>query len=135
MANVEYFEQQAKNLFEDYETKPRCSNDIYEYSPKHFDIDTIICEFGINEDNFNLKEAQDIIAYMAGFENWESLLKASETELKLGKLLFDNRNKIDIEDWKMNIILIERNNNIVLDTKSKIEIFKKLWSDTCCKNL
>lgn len=126
MANVEYFEQQAKNLFEDYETKTRSSDDdIYEYRPKHFDIDTIICEFGINEDNFNLVEAQDIIAYMAGFENWGNLLNATETELKLAKLLFDNRDKIDIEDWKMNIILIERNNNIVLDTKSKIEIFKK----------
>ena len=136
MANVEYFEQQAKNLFEDYETKTRCSDDdIYEYNPKHFDMNEIVCAFDIDEDNFTLMDAQDIIAYMAGFEDWENLLKATEIDLEFAKLLFDNRDKINVEDWEMYIAGVENDNNTTFDTESKIEIFKKVWIEECCKNL
>ena len=136
MTNVEYLKLQAKNLIQDYETKTRCSDDdIYEYSPKHFDMDEIVCEYDIDEDNFNLKEAQDIIADMAGFEDWENLLKATETRLELARLLFDNRDKIDIENWETYIAGAEHDNKTTFDPELKLEVFKKVWGDKCCKNL
>ena len=73
---------------------------IYEYEPKYFNIDSIFVDFGnlnsifykyrCSEDDFKLGNAQHIIALMVGFKNWNELIKASEDELKLAKMLFDN---------------------------------------------
>ena len=71
---------------------------LYEYSPKYFDVDRIILEHDLDEENFTLMKAQHVIAYMAGFRKWADLLKASKTEQELAKLLFDNQDKIHIED-------------------------------------
>lgn len=126
---LEYFKLQAKNLFEDYKTKtPYYDNLIddylYEYSPEYFDIEEIICSYDVDEENFSLKEAQSIIADMSGFNKWTALLKALESELELAKLLFDNRDIIDIENWQMYISKAEDDNDTTFDSEDMIEIFK-----------
>jgi len=52
-------------------------------------------------------KAQHIIALMSGFDKWADLVKASEAELDLAKLLFDNQDKISIEHWRKYISAIE----------------------------
>ncbi|MGN7437573.1 MAG: hypothetical protein ACTHOO_02930 [Alcanivorax sp.] len=132
MNTIDYFKLQAKNLFRDYKTKKpvfdgAIDDYLYEYDPKYFDIDSIICDFDINEDNFSLMKAQHVIAYMAGFRKWTDLNKASKAELELGKLLFDNQDKIDIEDWEMYILGTEHDNNISFDAEARIEILKQAF--------
>jgi len=104
MTHIEYFKCQAKNLFKDYKTQSPCDDDElidYKYDPKFFDIDGIIVDYDLDEENLSLMKLQHIIALMIGFEKWADLLKASEAELELAKLLFDNQDKIHLEDWRM----------------------------------
>lgn len=132
MTHLEYFKLQAKNLFKDYKTKipyfdEIISDYLYEYNPQYFDIDDIILSYNVDEDNFSLMKAQHIIALIAGFDKWSDLLKASETELELAKLLFVNKDRIDAEEWKIYIFGVESDNNITFDPQSKLEIFKQVF--------
>ncbi|MDX1902273.1 MAG: hypothetical protein SFW66_09810 [Gammaproteobacteria bacterium] len=132
MTHIEYFKLQAKNLFKDYKTKsPYFDNVIddylYEYNPKYFDIEEIIMAYDLDEDDFTLMNAQHIIALMIGFKKWTDLLKASEAELELAKLLFDNQDKIHLEDWEMYIAGAERDNNTTFEPESRLEIFKHIF--------
>ncbi|HAT6826466.1 TPA: hypothetical protein JAN09_11990 [Legionella pneumophila] len=129
---IEYFKIQANNLFEDYKTQTPYFDDViedylYQYSPKLFDIDEIILQFDVDEKNFSLIDAQGIITYFCGFRKWTDLLKASESELELAKLLLDNRHIIDIEDWDMYMAGVEQENDTTFDPESKIEILKKIF--------
>ncbi len=129
MTHIEYFKLQAKNLFRDYKTKTpyiddKDGNTYFEYSPKYFDIDEIFLAYdGIltennwNEENLGLMKLQHIFAIMLGFKKWADISKASEVELELAKLLFDNQDKIFLEEWEMMYG--------AYDTESQLEIFNK----------
>lgn len=127
MTHIEYFKLQAKNLFKDFKTKTK-PFDLYEYNPQYFDIDRIVVDYDFDEDNFSLMNAQHIISLMAGFKKWTDLLRASEAELILAKLLFDNQDKISVDDWEMYIASVERDNNdLEFDPESKLEILKLVF--------
>lgn len=131
-AHIQYFKFLAENLFEDYNTKksvldPVINDYLYEYNPEYFDVDRIVLEFDLDEEGFSLIDAQEVIAYMVGFEKWVDLLKASETELKLAKLIFDNQDKIHIEDWQMYIGGAEDDNDTTFDAEERLEIFKQVF--------
>ena len=129
MTHIEYFKLQAKNLFRDYKTQTSYIDDVdgnsyYKYDAKYFDLDGIFLDYDWDEENFSLMKAQHLIALMVGFGNWADLLNASETELELAKLLFDNQDKIHSEDWKIYIAEVERDNETTFDSESKLEMFK-----------
>lgn len=123
MTPIAYFKLQAKNLFKDYKSQTPYIDDVdgnsyYGYSPKYFDIERILLEYnGIlhdcrwDEADLNLMKIQHVFAQMLGFKKWTDLLKASDVELELAKLLFDNQDKIHIEDWEMYIAGVENDNN------------------------
>ena len=140
MTNIEFYKQQAKNFFKDYNTRVYNENEgFYEYSPRFFnDIDEILDNFNIGEeDSFTLMNAQHIIARLSGFYKWNELINASEAALELGKLLLSNRqdyqekqgyftNLVEsmiVADWK----LYEQENLKDFDEESKLEIFKKVF--------
>lgn len=132
MTIIDYFKLQAKNLFRDYKTKTPYIDEVdgntyYSYTPKYFDIDTIFCEYDIDEENFSLMNAQHIIAKVVGFNKWIDLIKSSKLELELAKLLFDNQDKINIEEWDMYITGVERDNQTTFDIGSRLEIFKHVF--------
>lgn len=131
MTHIAYFKRQAKNLFKDYKTRtPEINVDGnfgYKYAAKYFDIESILLDYDYNEDNFSLMKAQHIIASMIGFYKWADLLKASETELELAKLLFDNQDKIGVEDWRIYIAGAERDNQTFFESESRLEIFKNVF--------
>lgn len=74
-------------------------------------------------------KAQHIIANMVGFSKWAELVKAPEPELELAKLLFDNQDSVSLDDWKMYIISMERDNKTMLHPETKLEIFKQVFLD------
>lgn len=140
MTNIEFFKQQAKNLFKDYNTRVYNEDEgLYEYSPRFFDdIDDIIMNFDIDEEgSFTLMNAQHVISRLAGFYKWAELIKASEPTLELGKLLLTNRkayqerqgyftNMVEsmiVADWKD----YEQEYIKDLDDESKLEVFKKVF--------
>ena len=132
MTPLDYFKLQAKNLLKDYQTKTSQTDEAlgisyFSYSPQYFDIDRIFVEYDWDEENFTLMKAQHLFALMLGFENWADLLKASDTELELAKLLWDNQHKIHLEDWQMYIAGVEADNEITLDASGRLEIFKKVF--------
>lgn len=132
MTHIEYFKLQAKNLFRDYKTKTQyfdkaIDSYLHKYNPKYFDIEEIILAYDLDEDDFSLMKAQHIIALIIGFNKWTDLLKASETELELAKLLFDNQDKISLEDWEMYIAGAERENNQSFDFESRLGMFKHVF--------
>lgn len=132
MTHIDFFKLQAKNLFRDYKTKTSVFDKelnvyYYEYTPKYFDILGIFLDYLVDEDNFSLMNAQHLIAVIAGFNKWNDMLKASEAELELAKLLFDNQHKVSADDWHMYIIGTERENNIIFDSDTRLEIFKEVF--------
>lgn len=132
MTPVDYFKLQAKNLFKDYKTQTSYidkvdGNSYYTYTPKYFDIDRIFLEYDWDEVNFTLMKAQHLFALMLGFEKWADILNASQSELELAKLLWDNQHKIGLEDWEMYIHSAEFDNQTTFDTESRIEIFKQVF--------
>ena len=134
MKPVEYLKLQAKNLFKDYKTQTSYIDEVdghsyYRYDPTYFDIDNIFLEFDWDEEDFSLMKAQHLIALIVGFEKWTDLLKASDAELELAKLLFDNQDKIHLEDWRMYIADTEVMNQRTFDPESRLEIFKQAFVD------
>jgi hypothetical protein len=132
MTPIVYLKLQAKNLFRDYKTRTSFinkadGNSYYKYEPKYFDVDSILLDYDWNEENFSLMKAQHTIALMAGFRKWADLSKASKVELELAKLLFDNQDKINAEEWGMYIVDAERQNNTTFDPESRLEIFKQVF--------
>lgn len=130
MKPLDYFKLQAKNLFKDYKTKKPVFDEIikkylYEYTPKYFDVDGIVCDWDLDEDNFTLMKAQHVIAQMVGFDKWAELINASEVELELAKLLFDNQDKVYLEDWLMYLDSVEDQIGL-LDDESKLDLFKEV---------
>jgi hypothetical protein len=131
MNPIDYFKLQAKNLHKDFKTKSPVLDKtttafLYEYKPKYFDIEMIIADFGIDEDNFSLMNAQHVIAKIANFEKWASLLKASPSELELAQLLYDYQNKIDLIGWQFYIADAQSMNIDELDAEIQVEIFKQM---------
>lgn len=132
MTPVDYFKLQAKNLFKDYKTQTSYIDKVdghsyYTYAPKYFDIERIFLEYDWDEEDFSLMKAQHLFALMLGFEKWADILKASDAELELAKLLWDNQHKIHLEDWDMYISGAEFDNNTTFDTEARIEIFKQVF--------
>ncbi len=138
MANVEFFKQQSKNLFKDYNSRVFNEEEgFYEYDPRYFpDIEFIIDTFDIDEDNsFTLMNAQHIVARLSGFYKWNELIKASEPILEIGRLLLTNReayqqkqgfftNMVEsliVDDWKS----YESQNLEGFDDDTKLEVLKK----------
>jgi hypothetical protein len=139
MTHIEYFKLQAKNLFRDYKTKTQyfdtaIGDYLYRYNSKYFDIEEIILAYDLDEDDFTLMNAQHVIACIVGFNKWTDLLKVSETELELAKLLFDNQDKIFVDDWQIYIARAERDNNQGFDSKSRLEIFKHVFLNSDFEN-
>ncbi len=132
MTHIPYFKRQSKNLFKDYKTKTPYIDDVhgftsYKYNPKYYDIENILYDYECDEDDFSLMKAQHIIACMIGFYKWADLSKASEPELELAKAIFDNPDKINIDDWEMYIAYAERETKTTFDPESKLEILKHVF--------
>jgi hypothetical protein len=132
MDHIEYFKLQAKNLLKDYKTRYFNPDEgFYEYSPNFFDIGGIFLDLELNDDkssfSFTLMNAQHVIAKLAGFSNWSTLLKATSAELELAHLLFDNAHKISIEEWDWYIAEAEDMNNTSFNNEMKLEIFKQVF--------
>lgn len=131
MNTIDYFKLQAKNLHRDFKTKTPVLDKtttafLFEYTPKYFVIEMIISDFGIDEENFSLMNAQHVIAKIANFDKWAELLKASTAELELAKLLYDHQNKIDLVGWSLYIADAQSMNEIELDAEIQIDIFKQV---------
>lgn len=93
-----YFKLQAKNLLKDYKTKTSKIDEVggrahFAYAPKYFDIGRIFREYDWDEEDFSLMKAQHLLALMLGFGKWADLTKASDEELEVAKLSWDNQTK------------------------------------------
>lgn len=131
MNTIDYFKLQAKNLHRDFKTKTPLVDKMiggfqYEYLPKYFQIYDIISDFDIDEENFTLMNAQHVIANIAGFDKWGSLIKVSGAELELAKLLFEHQDKIDLTTWNFYIADAQSMNEDELDAGIQVEIFKQV---------
>ncbi len=131
MNTIDYFKLQAKNLHRDFKTQTLVVDKEtgglqYEYSPKYFHIDHLISDFDIDEENFTLMNAQHIIAKIADFDQWNTLIKVSPPELELAKLLFEHQDKIDLTSWQFYIADAQSMNEQELDAEIQVEIFKQV---------
>lgn len=131
MDTIDYFKLQAKNLHKDFKTKTpvlekTATAFLFEYTSRHFDVEMIISDFSIDEENFSLMNAQHVIAKIANFDKWASLLKASSAELELAQLLYDHQNKIDLIGWQFYIADAQSMNEDELDAEIQVGIFKQM---------
>lgn len=129
MNHIEYFKLQAKNLYKDYKTQTSYidevdGNSYYRYDPKYYDLESIFLDYDWDEENFSLMKAQHLLSLMVGFDKWTDLLRASDAELELSRLLLDNQDKISLDDWLMYVGMTENSLQMELDSESKLEIFK-----------
>ncbi len=131
MTYIDYFKSQAKKLFKDYKTREpymdSVEGQLYRYSPKYFDIEGVILAYDIDEEHFSLMKAQHIIALMVGFEKWDDLKNASEKELELAQLLFENQHKVNLDEWEMFIARTGYKNKTYFEADEQIEILKKVF--------
>jgi len=131
MDTIDYFKLQAKNLHKDFKTKTPILDKtttafLYEYTPKYFDVEMVIADFDIDEENFSLMNAQHVIAKIANFDKWASLLKTPSAELELAKLLYDHQNRIDLVGWQFYIADAQTMNKEELDAEIQVDIFKQM---------
>ena len=134
MKTIEYFKLQAKNLYRDFKTQkpyydPTYGRDLYQYTPKYFDVDALALDLDIDEDNFTLMNAQHCIAKLAGFTKWTDMLKASPSALQLSKLLFENMHKISIIEWDIYLSAEQREKDFLFDDEDKLDIFQIVFAD------
>ncbi|WP_425236075.1 hypothetical protein [Ulvibacterium sp.] len=132
MNTIDFFKLQAKNLHRDLKTKKpvidiKDSAWPYEYEPKYFDVELIIHDFNLHGEKLTLMKVQHLIARMAGFEKWTVLLKATEPDLKIAKILFDNQDIIDLRMWLDYIAEAERMNQTNFDSETKLAICEQVF--------
>ncbi|MCK0144318.1 hypothetical protein MWU78_01490 [Arenibacter sp. F26102] len=70
--------------------------------------------------------AQHVIANIAGFDKWGTLIKVSASELELAKLLFEHQDKIDLISWNFYIGDAQSMNEDELAAEIQVEIFKQV---------
>ena len=134
MTSVEYFKLQAKNFHKDYKTrKLSAGGDIYEYSPKYYDITGIFLDYDIFDDDpkfeFSLMNAQHLIAKLVGFKSWGDLIKATDTQLEIAKIklscfTFDNYDPSKIEDYEFWVSKAEEENHTHFDDETLLMLAK-----------
>lgn len=133
MTYIDYFKSQAKKLFKDYKTREPymdpVAGQLYRYSPKYFDIEGVIMAYDIDEEHFTHMNAQHIIALMVGFDKWNDLKNASEKELELAQLLFENQHKVNLDEWEMFIAQAGYKNKTYFEADEQIDILKKVFID------
>jgi len=132
MNTIDFFKLQSKNLHKDFKTRKLVFNNefgelSYEYEPKHFDIELVFYDYNLDEENFTLMKAQHVIAQMAGFEKWTVLIKTSETDLKITKILYENQDIIDLRMWVDYISDTERLNQTSFDSETKLAICEQAF--------
>ena len=111
MQPIDYFKRQAKNLLQDLKTrKLDTETGRFVYVPRFFDIESLILNLLIRrserEEAPTLMRAQHIIARILDFESWDDLIHAPEDQLEFCKLLFENQDKIDFEEWASHEYLV-----------------------------
>lgn len=134
MTPIEYLKLQAKNLVKDFKTQtslfdPKLRRNVYDYDPKFFKIDLLINDFDINEEKFQLGNAQHVIAKLSGLDKWQDLSNASPAKIELSVLLFTNMDTLEVRDWDQYVSDIETSSNVKLDDEFKVQIFRKGFSD------
>lgn len=106
MEHIPYFRIQAKNLLKDYKTRYFDeSRKIYLYHSSHFDIGDLFRYFDFPDDredfSFTLQNAQHLVAKMVGFNKWDDLIHASESELELARFLLERfKDSQDVQYWE-----------------------------------
>ncbi|MXV50280.1 hypothetical protein GS399_04795 [Pedobacter sp. HMF7647] len=125
---IDYFKLQAKNLHRDFKTQ-FFDGEWYDYTPRFFDVTQITLDFDPDEEKLTLMYAQHLIAKMAGFRKWTRLLKASDAELQLAKLLFDNMHKIKPVEWEMYLVQQQDDSNVIFDAETRLEIFTMVFAN------
>lgn len=141
-SNINYFKQQSELLLEDFKTRYFDKNqNIYEYNPRNFNIISIFNDFDISdwdEDfEFNLNDAQNLIAQISGFKDLNDLISSSKFKLNFAKLLFENQHHANLEEWNTYLSSIKGINwSGLLDPDNRYsdddyetfeEIFKKVF--------
>ncbi|MBA6154141.1 hypothetical protein [Gelidibacter maritimus] len=132
MNTIDFFKLQSKNLHRDFKTGKLVFNNefgelSYEYEPKNFDIELVIYDYNLDEEDFTLMKAQHVISKMAGFEKWTVLIKTSETDLKIAKILYENQDIIDLRMWVDYISEAERMNQTDFDSETKLAICEQAF--------
>lgn len=125
MNTIDFFKFQAKNLHKDFKTRKLVFNNEFgelSYEPKYFDVELVIQDFKLDEEKLTLMKAQHAIAKMAGFEKWTTLIKASEPDLKIAKLLYENQHKVDELMWLFYLAEVEEMNQTKFDSETKLAI-------------
>ena len=130
MSTIDYLKLQAKNLMRDWETHQENDEGLYIYTPRFFDIDGLLLAFDEDETKFCLQRAQHLIAQLVGFNKWNELIKASEKELRLAKIVFDGCKASDdmataSEEWKMYCF---SNNIDGIDVNSRIYLAQRFFN-------
>lgn len=130
MTPIEYLKLQAKNFLKDFKTQtssfdPKLRRNVYEYDPRFFKIDLLINDFDINEEKFQLGNAQHLIAKLCGLDKWQDLSKASLAKIELSVLLYTNMDRLEVRDWDQYVLDIETANNVKPDDEFKLQIFKE----------
>ncbi|APQ19052.1 hypothetical protein [Maribacter hydrothermalis] len=134
MNTIDFFKLQSKNLHRDFKTKKPVSDKVdrdwlYEYEPKYFDVGTIIYDFNLDEEKLTLMKAQHIIAQIAGFQKWTVLIKASDPDLKIAKIIYENQDVIDLRMWVDYIAEAERMNQTNFDSETKLAICEQVFEN------
>ena len=132
MNTIDFFKLQAKNLHRDFKRRKPVSDKLnnawlYEYEPKYFDVLLVMIDFNLNEEKLTLMKAQHAIAQMAGFEKWTVLIKTSETDLKIAKILYENQHIIDLRMWLDYIADAEKMSKTRFDSETKLAISEQVF--------
>lgn len=127
MNTIDFFKLQSKNLHRDFKRRKPVSDKLnnawlYEYEPKYFDVLLVMIDFNLDEEKLSLMKAQHAIARMAGFEKWTVLIKASEPDLKIAKILYENQHKVDLLMWQFYLAEVEEMNQTSYDSETKLAI-------------
>lgn len=139
MLPIDFFKLQAKNLLSDLQTRTAPSTDLgmfygdfyYDYNPRFFDVKLLMWDLELSEEPnklFGLMKCQHIIAQLVGFRSWSELIHAPEEELELRKLIFENQNKINPEEWKLYVLdvisALEEQGVHIFSTENEKELYE-----------
>lgn len=144
MLPLEFFKLQAKHLHRDLKTRTSPSTDLgmfygdfyYDYDPMFFNVKLLMWDMGLSEEPgnlFSLMKCQHIIAQLVGFSSWNDLIHAPNKELELRKLIFENQNKINPQEWRIYILdvisALEEQGVHIFSTDNEKELYERTLSE------
>ena len=103
MEALSFFKLQAKNFLQDWKTRYRDEEGLWDYHPRFIDLNAFFVDFNDDgsweDEEPSLMRAQHFVVLICGLDSWSELINLPKDELEFMKYVWENQNRCSFDDF------------------------------------